>query len=60
MLTILAVLSGTLGLFWALFGVSRNGAQLNFAVRVGHPSVADVIAVKNYQIEIHASLVQAA
>lgn len=53
----LATLPGTLGLFLALFGVSRKGAQLHFAVRVGHCLDADVIPVTNYQIEIHASLV---
>lgn len=57
-LVILAVLPETLGLFLALFGVSRNGAQLHFAVRAGHPLDANVIPVTNYQIEIHASLVQ--
>lgn len=57
-LAILAMLPETLELFLALFGVSRNGAQLHFAVRAGHPLDANVIPVTNYQIEIHASLVQ--
>lgn len=32
---------------WAIFGVSRNGAQLHFAVRVGHHLDTDVIPVTN-------------
>lgn len=58
LLAILAMLPGTLGLFLALLEVSRKGAQLHFAVRVGHCLDADVIPVTNYQIEIRASLVQ--
>ena len=51
------MLHGLLSLFLALFGVSRIGAQLYFAVRAGQPSDADVISVTNYPIEIRASLV---